>query len=266
MTNGSGRELRIEVKYRSECGQRAIQQDSIGWSRLERYETHGFLAVLSDGMGGMKNGEIYSEIAVKEMLKHFRREDVNEDMVLRLVECYAQARRAARDRCPVPEEPEGGATVVAVCIQDGRCAFLSVGDSRLYLWRGGALVQLNREQTLGVLLDENAAMGYIPREYVKSELRDAIENNICEPDIKRCDLPIRPFALTNGDILLLMSDGVSHTLTDREIAEALKNLKGNASDAIERAVTKKKNPKQDNYTILEIAVHTRKDNEKEAGK
>ena len=264
MMSRLSRDLQIEVKYRTECGQRSIQQDSIGWSRLDRYEERGFLAVLSDGMGGMKNGEVYSEIAVKEMLKHFKEENVNEDIVLRLVECYAAARKAALARCPVPEEPEGGATVVAVCIQNGKCAFLSVGDSRLYLWRGGALLQLNREQTLGVLLDENAAMGYIPKEYAKSDLRDTIENNICEPGLKKCDIPIRPFDLTDGDILLLMSDGVPHTLTDKQIVQALNEMKGTASDSIEAAVKKANNPKQDNYTILEISVHAQKKGKEEA--
>ena len=264
MTNSATEKLLlIKVDFRSECGTRAVQQDSIGWSRVEMYEKRGFLAVLSDGMGGMKNGEVYSKIAVTEMLKHFKREDLSQDIMLRLLECYAGARKAARVRCPIPEEPEGGATVVAVCIQEGKCAFLSVGDSRLYLWRGGALLQLNRELTLGVLLDENAAMGYIPKEYAQSGLRDAIENNICEPDLKRCDMPSRPFALAEGDILLLMSDGVPHTLTDKEIAQALTDLEGSAAEAIGKAVKKKKNPKQDNYTIVEIVVQAKNRSEKE---
>ena len=144
--------------------------------------------------------------------------------------------------------------MVAVHILGGLCTFLSVGDSRLYLWRAGGILQLNREQTLGVLLDENVAMGYIPKEYAKSGLRDTIENNLCEPEVKRLDMPARPFALARGDAILLMSDGIPHTLTDREITQVLASAGDSAAEAVEAAVRKKGNPKQDNYTVLEIAI------------
>ena len=254
MANGKHVKMNIAVNWRSECGARSMQQDSIGWSDMKKYDERGFLAVLSDGMGGMKNGEVYSDIAVQQMLIYFREHEPDRDMIATLLECYAHARRCARAQCPVPEEPDGGATVVAVYLRNGKCAFLSVGDSRLYLWRAGALLQLNREQTLGVLLDENAAMGYITKEYAKSGLRDTIENNLCEPEIKRCDIPARPFTLAKGDRLLLMSDGISHTLTDREISQALADSGEDASEAVEAAVRKKGNPKQDNYTVLEVGV------------
>lgn len=254
MANDKNGGLSIGINGRSERGKRSIQQDCIGWSDIQEYGERGVLAVLSDGMGGMKNGEVYSDIAVQQMLAHFREHGPDKDMIATVLKCYAHARRCARARCPVPEEPEGGATVVAVYVRDGRCAFLSVGDSRLYLWRANALLQLNREQTLGVLLDENAALGYIPKEYAKSGLRDTIENNLCEPEVKRCDMPARPFALAKGDRLLLMSDGISHTLTDREIARALAGSKTDFATAIEAAVRDKGNPRQDNYTVLEMCI------------
>lgn len=254
MSKGKDGKLNIAVNWRSECGTRSVQQDSIGWSDIRRYDERGLLAVLSDGMGGMKNGEVYSDIAVQQMLACFRESEPGEDLIATLLACYADARRCARARCPDPQEPDGGATVVAVYLRDGRCAFLSVGDSRLYLWRAGALLQLNREQTLGVLLDENVALGYIPKEYARSGLRDAIENNLCEPEIKRCDMPARPFALARGDKLLLMSDGIPHTLTDREISQALADSEADACEAVEAAVRKKCNPKQDNYTVLEVSI------------
>lgn len=247
--------IAVSIRHCSECGRRPIQQDAIGWSDIDSYRDRGLLAVLSDGMGGMKNGEVYSEIAVREMVGCFEQHEPADDMILWLMECYGEARRAARARCPEPDDPEGGATVVAVYIRDGRCAFLSVGDSRLYLWRAGALIQLNREQTLGVLLDENAAMGYIPKEYTRSNFRDAIENNLCEPEVKRCDIPAAPFSVVPGDRLLLMSDGVPHTLSDREIAQALQEMgEDGAAAALGQAVYDKNNPRQDNYTILEIII------------
>lgn len=254
MANDRDNRLAIAISWRSECGNRFIQQDCIGWSDTKEYGERGLLAVLSDGMGGMKNGEVYSDIAVKQMLAHFKEHELDKDPIVTLLKCYAHARNCARARCPIPDEPDGGATVVAVYIRDGRCVFLSVGDSRLYLWRAGALLQLNREQTLGVLLDENAALGYIPKEYAKSGLRDSIENNLCEPEIKRCDIPARPFALAKGDRLFLMSDGISHTLTDQEISRVLAGAGANASEAVETAVREKSNPKQDNYTVLELSI------------
>lgn len=75
--------------------------------------------------------------------------------------CYAAIHKAALGLRLSPQDSDGGATVVMVLIRDGKASFLSVGDSRIVLLRGGGLIQLNREQILGPMLDERAALGII---------------------------------------------------------------------------------------------------------
>ena len=57
--------------------------------------------------------------------------------------------------------------------------------------------------------------------------------------------------LLPGDQVLLMSDGVSQTLTEEEIISAVKGRGPKAAAReLERAVAEKKRPQQDNYSAV----------------
>lgn len=245
--------LHIEEDDGSDIGSRSQQQDAYMVSDERLYKERGLLAVLSDGMGGMRNGERFSRIAVEEMVRSFSEEQPVDDICAELLRAYASARAKAMASCE-EDEPEGGATVVAVLIRNNMCAFLSVGDSRIYLLRGGGLIQLNREQTLGRRLDEAAKLGYIPQEEAQSNLRRAaLTNHLCEPEQKPLDRCGKPFALRSGDKLALMSDGVFGTLNEGDIARYLMH-EGTlgASEIIDEIRFRKKN-RQDNASVLVLA-------------
>lgn len=231
------------------AGQRAAQQDAClacdGGPR-------GMLAVLSDGMGGAEAGERFSALAVREMERSFRDSEPTADPCWDLLTAYhaARARALALRR---EEEIDGGATVAALLLRDGACAFLSVGDSRVYLLRGGGLIQINREQTLGALLDEQAALGFLPREEAENNRRrGALLNQICEPSDWPADRNLSPFALLPGDRLALLSDGAYRALEAEELAKLL--ALPDAAEAIVDAVLGRELPEQDNLTALVIDV------------
>lgn len=246
--------FQIRSKGRREIGSRSSQQDAFLDSSEKLYRERGLLVVLSDGMGGMQGGERFSAIATEEMQRHFAQMKPTDDICDDLLGCYSAARAKALDVVK-RENLDGGATVVAVLLRNGRCAFLSVGDSRIYLVRKGELIQLNREQSLGVLLDESAAFGFIPAEEAKYNLRRAaLFNNLCEPSSKSCDRNTAPFALRRGDKLVLMSDGVFGTLSDRELQRLLSKPKSLDVDAIIEAVQAKALPRQDNMSVYELVI------------
>lgn len=247
------KQMLIEVEDEADIGSRSQQQDACMVSDPKLYSERGILAVLSDGMGGMKNGERFSAIAVKEMVRSFSEEEPMDDICAELLRAYASARTKALASCD-EDEPEGGATVVAVLVRKNMCAFLSVGDSRIYLLRGGGLIQLNREQTLGCRLDEAAKLGYIPQEEARENLRRAaLTNHLCEQELKPIDRCDKPFALRPGDKIALMSDGVFGTLSEAEIARCLMhNGPQGAIDVIDEIRIRKKN-RQDNASALVMA-------------
>lgn len=260
---------RIHVNKCAYTGAREVQQDAIAITGAQAASQAGMLAVLSDGIGGMRDGEKFSRIAVDAMQKNFESSGENDDLCARLVLAYQAARTAAREICGDPEDPIGGATVVAAAIRGGCCAFLSVGDSRIYLMRGGGLILLNREQTLGVTLDEYAALGYISDQDAEGNTRrKSLTNHLCEPRDKAPDVCAEPFRLRIGDRLALLSDGVFSALSEDEILKAMQGPVQEISARMIDMVKQKALPKQDNSSVVAIAVMNRKQNttERRGGK
>jgi protein phosphatase len=106
-----------------------------------------------------------------------------------------------------------GTTVVAVLADDKSLSVGHVGDSRLYLYRGGALSQLTQDHSLVM---EQVRRGYITLEQAaKSEMQNIIlralgSEDTVEADVE--DLPLLP-----GDVLLMCSDGLTKYLNDDDL-------------------------------------------------
>ncbi len=232
-------------------GRREIQQDAVCVSEHGR---RGFLAVLSDGIGGMEGGEAFSRIATEEMKKGFETGNVAGDLCTRLEILYESARSVALEFKDT-QQIDGGATVVAVLIRNDMCAFLSVGDSRIYLYRAGGLIQLNREHTYGKMLDEMAALGRIPREEARNNIyRKALTNNLTETNEPAWDICAHPFRLQAGDKLVLMSDGVFGALDDDMLVRLMPGPADVCAHRIIEAVHNRDMPRQDNNSAIVISL------------
>lgn len=178
------------------------------------------LFAVADGVGGSNAGEIASRMA----LDLFRREFYAQ---LRFGQNPAYALRHAISAVNAEiyymshsrEQYAGmGTTLTAVYLEAPALAHvLHVGDSRLYLWRNGALRQVTRDQTL---VGELIAAGEITEQEGKSHskknwlLQAVGAENVIQAELLRLDL--KP-----GDRLLLCSDGLSNMLSREEIAGGL---------------------------------------------
>lgn len=235
-------------------GARSRQEDTVSVSPNEVYGQRGLLMVLADGMGGMANGHLFSQLVCEEMQRCFCTMELLPDMQQTLVQCFeaVQQRAVAMNR---DAEDEGGATMVAVLIRDEKCTFLSVGDSRLALIRNGGLIWLNRPQVMSTRLDENVALGYLRQEDVQgSALRDAVTGYVGSSAVFAADACTAPFELIPGDRLALMSDGVTGTLNDEELLMYLMTPSDVTVSEVVQAVQRKKRPEQDNSSILLAVV------------
>jgi protein phosphatase len=119
----------------------------------------------------------------------------------------------------LPEAPR--TTLVACVVQQGAAIWTHIGDSRLYAIRGGRIVERTMDHSR---VHHLVQAGLIRPEEVKDHPeRNRIFNCIgayVEPTVEIG----HPFALRNGDTLMLCSDGLWGALNDRQIAEAF-NLK-----------------------------------------
>ena len=107
-------------------------------------------AVVCDGMGGANGGNIASKIAVEVIGSRIRDgygDPHNPGSAEHLLtSAMATANVGVYDRAQKEPELSGMGTTVVAVITCGHTAYIShVGDSRLYLYRDGALSQITRD-------------------------------------------------------------------------------------------------------------------------
>ena len=241
----------VQVAYYQHIGAREDQQDSYAVSNPAGYDRQGVLAVVADGMGGLSNGGAVSAAVVRSFMDTFRALQAPPGEVL----LEAAARTNERVNQMLKGGEKSGSTLVAVIIREGWLNFLSVGDSRIYLYRGGALFQLNREHAYREELAVRAVNREIPIDRVRGDRQSHALTSFFGigtiPHIDRNDEAIR---LLPGDRLLLASDGVFSALTGRQLEKALALDIAESAKQIESLICQANLPHQDNNTavILEL--------------
>jgi protein phosphatase len=233
-------------------GARESQQDSFCISDISNAglcARKGILGVAADGMGGMADGAETSAIVTRTFLQYFNEAAPSGHPELDLLVMV----NAANDNINrfMSGRDKGGSTVVAVIIHDRKLHWVAVGDSRIYLIRNGAIMQLNREHVYSVELDEKAAAGEISWETAAGDSRrDALTSYLGMKVLEKIDRCFNPMQLLEGDRILLMSDGVFGALTDEEILSAMPHPPQEIAMLLQEMVLAKQNPNQDNFTAI----------------
>ena len=236
----------LELANLQGIGSREEQQDAFGISRMARMEEDGLLAVLCDGMGGLAEGGRIAAETAAEMVAMFPWEDdgaVPEWVRQRSGRVYQQFRG------------HGGTTLVAALLRGRSLSFWCVGDSDLFLLREGTLYELNVRQEFKNDLVLRALEGAFPVEDAFTDPQaGALSEYIGKEDVK-CDYTYLPFSLQPEDVLLLCSDGVSDTLTLKQIREAMALPPQDCCDKLEEEILAAGRPNQDNYTAIVMQYH-----------
>lgn len=198
--------VRIEAYARTDVGLRRSSNEDAFVSAAE----HGVLA-LADGMGGAASGEVASGIfvdTVRERLSAVVLPSGAEEFVR---ETFLLANRRIRDLAVREPENEGmGCTGEMVVFTGDRYVVGHVGDSRVYLFRGGRLRQATKDHSF---VQEQVDQGVITSEQARVHpYRHMILRAIGIHDSLTVDL-ISGKAYP-GDLFLLCSDGLSDMVGD----------------------------------------------------
>ena len=239
----------LELANLQGLGIREEQQDAFGISRMDQYETNGLLAVLCDGMGGMAEGGRIASETVTELMHTFPWNDdgsVPYWISGRSAKVYQQFRG------------HGGTTLVTALIRKNKLSFWCVGDSDLFLLREGNIHSLNIRQEYKNELILRALEGAFPVEeaYLDPQAGALLEY-VGKEEVK-CDYNHIPLMLQPEDTLLLCSDGVSDTLTLKQIKEAMVLSPQECCDKLETEILRAGKPNQDNYTAIVLKYHGEK--------
>lgn len=173
------------------------------------------LYIVADGMGGHNAGDYASRFTV-DSVAAAAIQSQERDPARILEKALQEANRELRGIAEKDRSLYGmGTTFVAACITDGRLLAANVGDSRLYVLHPPARI---RQVTVDhSLVEEMVQAGRIDRETARRMPdRNIITRAVGAEDALRVDF-FREL-LSEGDLLLLCSDGLTNMLTDEKIA------------------------------------------------
>ncbi len=222
------------------------------------------LYVLSDGMGGEAHGEVASQLAVQTILTHCRQSensratpifgesspDVSERTNRLASAIHLANRKVFETATSNPEQRGMGATIVAAWIDGQRLSLAHVGDSRVYLLRGGTMDQLTADHSL---VAEKVRVGILtPQEADASEMQSVLTRAVGTNS--KVEIDTDEQVLLIGDFVLLCSDGLTRMVTDPEIASTLLTS-ASAQESADRLVDlANENGGADNVTVIVLRV------------
>lgn len=208
--------MRIEYADVSLLGARDDNQDRVATVVTE----HAALLVVLDGMGGHADGALAAEAAQRVLVEAFRHAsqplfDPLGFLHLTLGRAHDAVVRLGT-KLPLEQRPRA---TCAVCVVQGASAYWGhIGDSRIYLLRGGRIGARTRDHShVEFLLRE----GVISEEQLQGHpMRNFVESCV-GGDAMLPEMTIGPrLALERGDVLFACTDGLWSGLQDAELAGA----------------------------------------------
>ena len=183
---------------------------------------HPFFVAVADGMGGEASGEkaSFETVRVLAAVSNRLRNDfesnkrIVHDSVLQANDAICNVMRNENIRSM-------GSTVVTLLLQDDKCSYTNLGDSRLYMLRNGELVQLTKDHTEGQAMVDAHVLTEEQLKTHPSRNRLSRHLGISREDMM-IDTPVYPdITLQDNDKFLICSDGVCGVLSKEEMSKIL---------------------------------------------
>ena len=223
------------------------------------------LALICDGIGGHRAGEVAAEMAVNRISQHIAESDGSHPTHI-IEEAVLEASYEIYTRAQANPGMRGmGSTLACAWIIGRRLFTATIGDSRVYLLRQRMIHQLNIDHTW---IQEALANGLITPEQIKGHPNaHVIRRYLGSPTPPRVDFRLRLTGLEDdahseanqgtllqpGDILILCTDGLSDLVEGQEIQAAYLER---PMEAAGQALVDLANARggHDNITLISIGV------------
>ncbi|MEX0963490.1 MAG: Stp1/IreP family PP2C-type Ser/Thr phosphatase [Pseudohongiellaceae bacterium] len=229
---------------------REYNQDHIG------FDSELGIAVLADGMGGHKAGEVAARMAVDFVLEKLKKFALQETSVSitgsQLLEFVSNTISSSNAEIFHAQELEEayrgmGTTIVTTMVVGSQLYVGHVGDSRLYLRRHRTVKRLTKDHSL---VQDLIDRGF----YTEREARGANVGHVVTRALgTRADVEVATaeFQLQPYDLLILCSDGLTDMVSDWEIAETIDDNITNLDLAAKRLIElANRNGGKDNISVI----------------
>ena len=173
------------------------------------------IALVCDGMGGARAGNIASSMAVDVFMEAFLEDGEDSPDLEHMERAAALANRQVFRRAVEDENCVGmGTTLVAALAGEEEALILNEGDSRAYhISEESGISQVTRDHSL---VEDLVERGELTRDQARVHPHKNLITRAlgAEPDLKADSFRRE---LTEGDFLLLCSDGLSNVVSEQEI-------------------------------------------------
>ncbi len=223
-------------------------------------------AVLSDGIGGHRAGEVAAELAVSYIVEGVGKSDGADPLESMKSAIHSASEAIASRSASQPEQEGMGATCACVWVEGNQLFVVHVGDTRIYLVRGGKIQRLTIDHTW---VQEAMERGIINPDQARSHPNvHVLRRHLGSVELPDVDLrlTLRPgendedarrnqgVLLQPRDIILMCTDGLTDLIWDDEILRLIatrNSLKSAAEDLVARA---NERGGHDNITVILIGV------------
>lgn len=181
------------------------------------------ILVLADGMGGANSGEVASSIAVKSIFnsldENLMRNLSLADMPKTLSDMIKRTNSMIFELSRTNDKFEGMGTTLEICVVAQNTAYIAhIGDSRVYkITQDGSIKKLTKDHSLVEYMIDSGTI--TPEEAVNHPQRNVITRALGTTPETEAD--IISFTLSEGDIILMCSDGLSNMLSEKELVSAI---------------------------------------------
>ncbi|PLS16843.1 protein phosphatase [Bacillus sp. M6-12] len=219
------------------------------------------LAIVADGMGGHRAGDVASAMTVKELQDRWAETgpiETPDDAEMWLRDNIVHVNKLLFNHSANNTECNGmGTTIVAAICTDRFATVANIGDSRCYLYNESGFKQITEDHSL---VNELVRSGQISKEDAENHPRKNVllralgtETNVVMDTIT--------IGFEEGDLLLLCSDGLSNKVSQSEMLDVITsggNMEQKADQLVELA---NEHGGEDNITLVLVEFF----NESEGG-
>ena len=222
------------------------------------------LYIVADGMGGHKAGHVASNMVVETMEDYWRKvkegkppgflEKIEKDIPDRakhLINSISLTNIMIYEEKKRPQYHEMGSTIAALLLDEDCIWAANVGDSRIYSFSHGRLVQISEEHSLEA---EQKRLGIFDSDNMgNSSFKHILIRAVgLKERVKVYIISIRPEV---GDIIMICSDGLTNYISEQSIGAVLDDfsmsLERKADVLIEEA---KRGGGGDNISVVLLEV------------
>ncbi len=172
------------------------------------------IALVCDGMGGARAGNVASTMAVELFMEEFLKPGQEGPVEEQMGHAASVANQAVFQRSATDPECAGmGTTMVAVLAGAEEAVILNEGDSRCYHINDEGIVLVTRDHSL---VEDLVERGELTREQARTHPhKNLITRALGAEPVLMADCFRQPLAA--GDCLLLCSDGLSNVVNEQEM-------------------------------------------------